>query len=214
MSDFISVYDVLIGFDSEKCPSIGALASALEDEKSDLYHFDDFGRLSKLSSVAERKFIVDELRSYSKKIAFAELKEVLALNEYIEEQHHENPLFMCGWLELPDFCATYDNWKVTKGVGGLELSEASFFDKSANEKSWDLFYAGLTVFIHQLEDHKALPYKEKQQKTQETIRSLISSTERCSYTREIINKIELHGFNVDSKTLRDMLRRLPHRLTI
>jgi hypothetical protein len=44
MSEFISVYDLLVGDHKDKCPGVKELATAIEAGSVELFHIDRVGR--------------------------------------------------------------------------------------------------------------------------------------------------------------------------
>jgi hypothetical protein len=185
------------------------LASTIESKG--IYGFDDYGRFKKASESDCIKCLA-ALAEYGR-FRFTHIFVPESYLESISGPNASREWHLFGWLsdDLPDFAGIYANWMTKHGVDGAENLEGSFYDNSANKKSWDLFYAGLTTVIYQLDEFEGLTFEKKSHEVKKILKTLISD-EKCSHTQKIIKQFDLAGFEVHAQTLRQMVRSLPPRL--
>ena len=73
MSEFISVYDLLVGHHKDKCPGIKELATAIEVGGGELFHFDRVGRYKQVTENRDREAIVVAIAKHHEKTLTCEL---------------------------------------------------------------------------------------------------------------------------------------------
>ena len=73
MSEFISVYDLLVGDHKDKCPGVKELATAIEAGSVELFHIDRVGRYKQVTENRDREAIVVAIAKHHEKTLTCEL---------------------------------------------------------------------------------------------------------------------------------------------
>ena len=210
MSEFISVYDLLVGDHKDKCPSLKELATAVEDERVALFFFDRFGRYNQADKTTNREEILDAIASLTERLSIYDAGEVDEFIFHFEIGDLEDLLRRFGWNnELPDFKAIYAKWKAEKGSGEKEDPELSMSVRQ-NNKAWDVLLGSVMVCISRL---PASHSKElgRDKTVHELVDDIISKDNKSQQTKPLLRMLHLQGAQLSDTALRDALRAVPER---
>ena len=211
MSEFISVYDLLVGDHKDKCPSLKELATAVEDERVALFFFDRFGRYNQADKTTNREEILDAIASLTERLSIYDAGEVDEFIFHFEIGDLEDLLRRFGWNnELPDFKAIYAKWKADKGSGEKEDPELSMSVRQ-NNKAWDVLLGSVMVCISRL---PASHSKElgRDKTVHELVDDIISKDNKSQQTKPLLSMLHLQGAQLSDTALRDALRAVPEKV--
>jgi len=211
MSEFISVYDLLVGDHKDKCPSLKELATAVEDERVALFFFDRFGRYNQADKTTNREEILDAIASLTERLSIYDAGEVDEFIFHFEIGDLEDLLRRFGWNnELPDFKAIYAKWKAEKGSGEKEDPELSMSVRQ-NNKAWDVLLGSVMVCISRL---PASHSKElgRDKTVHELVDDIISKDNKSQQTKPLLSMLHLQGAQLSDTALRDALRAVPEKV--
>jgi|TARA_B110000967_G_C18556082_1_gene397784 hypothetical protein len=211
MSEFISVYDLLVGDHKDKCPSLKELATAVEDERVALFFFDRFGRYNQADKTTNREEILDAIASLTERLSIYDAGEVDEFIFHFEIGDLEDLLRRFGWNnELPDFKAIYAKWKAEKGSGEKEDPELSMSVRQ-NNKAWDVLLGSVMACISRL---PASHSKElgRDKTVHELVDDIISKDNKSQQTKPLLSMLHLQGAQLSDTALRDALRAVPEKV--
>ncbi|MDB0064972.1 hypothetical protein N9E93_01730 [Oceanospirillaceae bacterium] len=211
MSEFISVYDLLVGDHKDKCPSLKELATAVEDERVALFFFDRFGRYNQADKTTNREEILDAIASLTERLSIYDVGEVDEFIFHFEIGDLEDLLRRFGWNnELPDFKAIYAKWKAEKGSGEKEDPELSMSVRQ-NNKAWDVLLGSVMACISRL---PASHSKElgRDKTVHELVDDIISKDNKSQQTKPLLSMLHLQGAQLSDTALRDALRAVPEKV--
>jgi len=211
MSEFISVYDLLVGDHKDKCPSLKELATAVEDERVALFFFDRFGRYNQADKTTNREEILDAIASLTERLSIYDVGEVDEFIFHFEIGDLEYLLRRFGWNnELPDFKAIYAKWKAEKGSGEKEDPELSMSVRQ-NNKAWDVLLGSVMACISRL---PASHSKElgRDKTVHELVDDIISKDNKSQQTKPLLSMLHLQGAQLSDTALRDALRAVPEKV--
>ena len=211
MSEFISVYDLLVGDHKDKCPSLKELATAVEDERVALFFFDRFGRYNQADKTTNREEILDAIASLTERLSIYDAGEVDEFIFHFEIGDLEDLLRRFGWNnELPDFKAIYAKWKAEKGSGEKEDPELSMSVRQ-NNKAWDVLLGSVMACISRL---PASHSKElgRDKTVHELVDDIISKDNKSQQTKPLLSMLHLQGAQLSDSALRDALRAVPEKV--
>ena len=211
MSEFISVYDLLVGDHKDKCPSLKELATAVEDERVALFFFDRFGRYNQADKTTNREEILDAIASLTERLSIYDAGEVDEFIFHFEIGDLEDLLRRFGWNnELPDFKAIYAKWKAEKGSGEKEDPELSMSVRQ-NNKAWDVLLGSVMACISRL---PASHSKElgRDKTVHELVDDIISKDNKSQQTKPLLSMLHLQGAQLSDTALRDALRSVPEKV--
>ena len=211
MSEFISVYDLLVGDHKDKCPSLKELATAVEDERVALFFFDRFGRYNQADKTTNREEILDAIASLTERLSIYDVGEVDEFIFHFEIGDLEDLLRRFGWNnELPDFKAIYAKWKAEKGSGEKEDPELSMAVRQ-NNKAWDVLLGSVMACISRL---PASHSKElgRDKTVHELVDDIISKDNKSQQTKPLLSMLHLQGAQLSDTALRDALRAVPEKV--
>ena len=211
MSEFISVYDLLVGDHKDKCPSLKELATAVEDERVALFFFDRFGRYNQADKTTNREEILDAIASLTERLSIYDDGEVDEFMFHFEIGDLEDLLRRFGWNnELPDFKAIYAKWKAEKGSGEKEDPELSMSVRQ-NNKAWDVLLGSVMACISRL---PASHSKElgRDKTVHELVDDIISKDNKSQQTKPLLSMLHLQGAQLSDTALRDALRAVPEKV--
>ena len=211
MSEFISVYDLLVGDHKDKCPSLKELATAVEDERVALFFFDRFGRYNQADKTTNREEILDAIASLTERLSIYDAGEVDEFFFLFEIGDLEDLLRRFGWNnELPDFKAIYAKWKAEKGSGEKEDPELSMSVRQ-NNKAWDVLLGSVMACISRL---PASHSKElgRDKTVHELVDDIISKDNKSQQTKPLLSMLHLQGAQLSDTALRDALRAVPEKV--
>jgi len=211
MSEFISVYDLLVGDHKDKCPSLKELATAVEDERVALFFFDRFGRYNQADKTTNREEILDAIASLTERLSIYDAGEVDEFIFHFEIGDLEDLLRRFGWNnELPDFKAIYAKWKAEKGSGEKEDPELSMAVRQ-NNKAWDVLLGSVMACISRL---PASHSKElgRDKTVHELVDDIISKDNKSQQTKPLLSMLHLQGAQLSDTALRDALRAVPEKV--
>ena len=211
MSEFISVYDLLVGDHKDKCPSLKELVTAVEDERVALFFFDRFGRYNQADKTTNREEILDAIASLTERLSIYDAGEVDEFIFHFEIGDLEDLLRRFGWNnELPDFKAIYAKWKAEKGSGEKEDPELSMSVRQ-NNKAWDVLLGSVMACISRL---PASHSKElgRDKTVHELVDDIISKDNKSQQTKPLLSMLHLQGAQLSDTALRDALRAVPEKV--
>lgn len=211
MSEFISVYDLLVGDHKDKCPSLKEVATAVEDENVALFFFDRFGRYKKVDETTNREEILEAIASLTERLSIYDDVEVDEFIFHFEIGDLEDLLRRFGWNnELPDFKAIYAKWKAEKGSGEKEDPELSMSVRQ-NNKAWDVLLGSVMACISRL---PASHSKElgRDKTVHELVDDIISKDNKSQQTKPLLSMLHLQGAQLSDTALRDALRAVPEKV--
>ena len=208
MSEFISVYDLLVGDHKDKCPGIKELATAIEAGSGELRHFDRVGRYKKVTEHREREAILVAIAKHYEQTSTYELYEVEEYLINFEDYYEGNLTRVYGWSgELPDFEAIYAEWKVEHGFDVEDEPELPMFVRQ-NNKAWDVLLGAVMHRISTIPEVKKLTVG-RSEKIVEILYGIMGKDHKSDYTNMLVNMIDLQGGAVSGKTVRRVLRSVP-----
>ena len=211
MSEFISVYDLLVGDHKDKYPGLKELATTVEDERVELFFFDRFGRYNQADKTTNREEILDAIASLTERLSIYDAGEVDEFIFHFEIGDLEDLLRRFGWNnELPDFKAIYAEWKAEKGSGEKEDPELSMSVRQ-NNKAWDVLLGSVMVCISRL---PASHSKElgRDKTVHELVDDIISKDNKSQQTKPLLSMLHLQGAQLSDTALRDALRAVPEKV--
>jgi len=211
MSEFISVYDLLVGDHKDKYPGLKELATTVEDERVELFFFDRFGRYKKLDEPVIREEILEAFASLTESLSIYDDGEVDEFMFHFEIGDLEDLLRRFGWNnDLPDFRAIYAKWKAEKGSGKKEDPELSEFVRQ-NHKAWDVLLGSVMACISKL---PASYSKElgRDKTVHELVDDIISKDNRSQQTKPLLSMLHRQGAQLSDTALRDALRAVPKKV--
>jgi len=211
MSEFISVYDLLVGDHKDKCPGIKELATAIEAGSVELFHFDRVGRYKKVTEHREREAILVAIAKHHEQISTYERYEVEEYLINFEDYYEGNLTRVYGWSgQLPDFEAIYAAWKAEHGYGEEEDPELPKFVRP-NNKAWDILLGSVMFCISSL---PASYSKElgRNKTVHELVDDIISRDSRSQQTQPLLSLLNRQGVKVTDTTLLNALRDVPEKV--
>ena len=211
MSEFISVCDLLVGKHRDKCPGIKELATAVENEETELFFFDRFGRYGKVDKPEHREEILEAIARFHEEVSACDPNDLEGRLNHFESHFEENVTHIYGWgVELPDFEAIYAAWKTEKGSGMEDDPELPSKLRN-NDGVWDVLLGGVMHIISTL---PKVHSKElgRNQTVKEIIDDIISDNKRSRQTAKLVCLLEIQGVKITGKTLITILRKVPKRL--
>ena len=211
MSEFISVYDLLVGDHKDKYPGLKELATTVEDERVELFFFDRFGRYKKVDETTNREEILEAIASLTERLSIYNDVEVDEFIFHFEIGDLEDLLRRFGWNnELPDFKAIYAKWKAEKGSGKKEDPELSKFVRQ-NHKAWDVLLGSVMACISKL---PASYSKElgRDKTVHELVDDIIRKDNRSQQTKPLLSMLHRQGAQLSDTALRDALRAVPKKV--
>ena len=109
MSEFISVYDVLLDIYKDKSTGLKELATAVEDTNIPMRYLDQLGRHITADESQDRKPIIAAIISLSKRFSDYKAKDIDEYTFHFEADSSDNLLRSFGWeaKSLPDFTAIH-----------------------------------------------------------------------------------------------------------
>ena len=208
MSEFISVYDLLVGDHKDKCPGVKELATAIEAGSGELFHFDRVGRYKKVTGHREREAILVAIAKYHDGVSNLDL---YAAEHYLfnfEDWEGGNIARVYGWTgELPDFEAIYTAWKVEHGSDVEDEPDLPRFVRQ-NNKAWDVLLGAVMHRISTMPEVKKLTVGRRE-KIVEILYGITVMDSKSGYTSVLVKMIEQQGGDISAKTLRAVLRSVP-----
>ena len=211
MSEFISVYDLLVGDHKDKYPGLKELATTVEDERVELFFFDRFGRYKKLDEPVIREEILEAFASLTESLSIYDDGEVDEFMFHFEIGDLEDLLRRFGWNnDLPDFRAIYAKWKAEKGSGEKEDPKLPKFVRQ-NDKAWGVLLGSVMACISSL---PASHSKElgRDKTVHELFDDIISKDNRSQQTEPLLSLLHRQGAEVSDTTLRRVLRTVPEKV--
>jgi|TARA_B110000211_G_scaffold74250_1_gene86530 hypothetical protein len=211
MSEFISVYDLLVGDHKDKCPGIKELATAIEAGSGELFHFDRVGRYKKVTGHREREAILVAIAKYHDGVSNLDL---YAAEHYLfnfEDWEGGNIARVYGWPgELPDFEAIYAEWKVENGSGVEDEPELPRFVRQ-NNKAWDVLLGAVMHSISTIPEVNKLT-EGRNEKIIEILDGILTKGQKSQYTSMLNRMISLQKGSITNTTLRRVLKSVPEEV--